>query len=180
MPDADGYPTADEVLAMFRVQYPYIKVYNQDVQGTESDPISHLLYNQFCMLYELARDEFEYDLLSRGGMKATFAQMRSALAHLIADYCEMSNPDWAYARESVTVGEGIATMSIERRDDTAPRAAYNKLLDVITRAGLRAAGPYNGSSNVTPFFTRDMPFGAPSINKTGISPDYMKRHEELD
>ncbi|HOK59315.1 MAG TPA: hypothetical protein PK659_10175, partial [Methanothrix sp.] len=180
MPETSEYPTANDVLALFRFQYSYIPVqtYEQAQNNQFTDP-AYVPYNFFVMLYELAVDEFSYDLLGRGGIKATWSQTRAALAHLIADYCEKSNPDWAYRRQRVDPGSGLPVIDIERRDNTGPREAYEQLLDVITSAGLRAAGPYNGSSNAEPFFTRDMPLGVTRWLRSGFSIDDWRKHKEI-
>jgi len=180
MSETGEYPTVDDVLAMFRFQYQYIPVQTREqaLQNQFTDP-AYVPFVFFEMLYELAVDEFRYDLLSRGGIKATYSQTRAALTHLIADYCEKSNPDWAYRRQRVDPGSGLPVIDIERRDNTAPREAYNQLLDVITSAGLRAAGPYNGSSDAAPFFTRDMPMGTTQWLRTGFSIDDWRKHKEI-
>jgi len=170
------YPEVDNVLEFFELQYPYINVQTKDQYeaGIATEP-RYLKYNHFSMYYDLAVDEFRADLLSRGGISATYAQTRAALCHLIADYCEMSNPDWSYLRQKVETEPGLPTIDIERGGDTSPRMAYNKLLDIITKAAWRAAPPYNGSSDVEPYFYRGM-----LEPDSGISTDSLRTHQNLN
>jgi len=171
--------SVDDTLSFFAVQYPYIPVQSKEDKANNFHiEMKYLSYDRFKAYYDLACDEFESDCLQRGGLVATDNQTNAALAHLIADYCEMTNPDWSYREQSVITGEGLPQMRIQRGPETSPRAAYNKLLDIIMKACRHAPKAYNGSANVEPMFYRGMmtsPYGI-----IGYSPTNMRIHKEID
>lgn len=164
-------PDVDTVLEFFRAQYPYIPVQVKDEQYAGP---AYMPYGHFCMYYELAVDELTADLLSRGVHSPSASQLRAALCHLIADYCEMSNPDWVYPEETVELGKDLPVIDIKRGEDTAARMAYRKLLDIMVRAALRVAPPYNGSKDVAPYFYRGM------LEPMGTTTDLWSRQKGSD
>ncbi len=145
----------DIVLSFFSLQYAYIPVQTmaQRDAGEATEP-KYLSYDHFNDYYGLAAEELAADLLNRGGIVLTDTQTNAALAHLIADYCEMANPDWVYPAQSISTGEDSLKVSVTRGPHTSPRAAYNKLLDIIERAARHAPKPFNGASDVDPYFYR--------------------------
>jgi hypothetical protein len=147
----------DTALSFFSLQYAYVPVQTKaQKDADEGTEPRYLSYDHFTDYYNLAIEELAADLLNRGGLVITDTQTKAALCHLIADYCEMANPDWSYTQQSISSGEGLPTINISRGQHTSPRLAYNKLLEIIERAARHAPKPFNGSGNVDNIFYRGM------------------------
>jgi hypothetical protein len=124
-----------QLIRYFSVYYKNISVqtlteYNEIPQdGTDSE----ILYDEFSLMSELAIDELE-DILSLRSITLTENQRQVALCHIVADHFEMTNPDWNFRSESMSPG-----VSFSRGDETGPRAALNKMLDIVEKAARRTS-----------------------------------------
>ena len=117
-----------QLINYFGTYYRFIDVqtfteYNTDPEdGTDSD----ILYEDFELYSEQASDELA-NLCASKGITLTNNQTYVALCHLVADYFEMGNPDWAFRSQSQAPG-----VSFSRGDKTGPRQALEKMLKSIS------------------------------------------------
>ena len=117
-----------QLIKYFGTYYRFIDVqtfteYNTDPEdGTDSD----ILYEDFELYSEQASDELA-NLCASKGITLTNNQTYVALCHLVADYFEMGNPDWAFRSQSQAPG-----VSFSRGDKTGPRQALEKMLKSIS------------------------------------------------
>ncbi len=124
-----------DLITKFAVFYRYMPVqtfaqYNTDPEtGTDAD----IQYEEFETYTELALDELDSILAARS-ITLTSIQEKIALCHLVADYIEMGTPDWSFRSQSQAPG-----VSFSRGEETGPRAALNKMLDVLEIASRRAS-----------------------------------------
>jgi hypothetical protein len=127
-----------QLIRYFSIYYKNISVqtfsqYNENPQGGTT---AEILYDDIDVYSDVAVDELENILVSRN-IVLTNAQRYVALCHLVADYFEMTNPDWNFRSENM--GSGV---SFSRGEKTGPREALDKLLDVVEKATRMARRPH--------------------------------------
>jgi len=119
-----------QLIQYFSLYYKNISVqtFSQYQEVPEGGTTSEILYEEFEMFSDVAVDELDSILLSRN-ISLTNSQRYVALCHLVADYFEMTNPDWNFRSENM--GSGV---SFSWGEKTGPRDALDKLLDVVEKA----------------------------------------------
>lgn len=122
----------DMVTPIFRTLYRNIilQTENESANETntkeENEPMDYIGYEDYRTFYKQAVEELTRLLAQRGITTIGTRQRYAAIAHLIADYYTMGDPDWNYQSETAAPGE-----SFVRGKFTAPRQALIDLLNSI-------------------------------------------------
>lgn len=121
-----------------------IQTFAQYNASPEEGTSCEISYEDAELYSELARDELN-DILNIRNITLTNIQTYVALSHLVADYIEMTNPDWNFRSQSM--GSGV---SFSRGEKTGPREALDKLLDQVEAAmkANRRSGIRMDASNI--------------------------------
>ncbi len=127
------------LITMFRVLYRYITVIVMP-------------YENFAIYHAMAVAEHAQNLVTYGSPSLAVVQTNTAICHLIADYFERGNPDWNYSSQSISPGITFSRSQKNGTIKTAPRQAYEDLMDGIVAATTAAAKPF--FHYVPPVFTK--------------------------
>jgi hypothetical protein len=121
-----------DIINIFNIYYRFLSVQTLDEYNDNENLDADILYEHFETFSDLALDELDMICTARM-ITLTATQEKVALCHLVADFFEQGNPDWSFRSQSQAPG-----VSFSRGDKTGPRAALDKMLDIIEIASRRS------------------------------------------